>query len=164
MERLGDYLGGLCEAWLESGPLAYVMAAIWLLQPVAFVTVVHPSDAVGFQLWLQGFVVPDFMSGRALSAGEATALMAMAALFLLELGTVTLIYRRLQGFIQFWPLAAFLVAFLANGIWWLSKGYFDIGGAMAGCMPIATAAGCLFVCERLGGNFVFGPGPKPSFY
>ena len=49
------YLEGLHEAWRESGVFGYLLVAVWLLYPVAVVTVFHPSDAVGFQLWLQGF-------------------------------------------------------------------------------------------------------------
>ena len=52
---IGKYLGGLLEAWNVSGILGYLLVLTWLLFPVAVVTAYHPSDAVGFQLWLQGF-------------------------------------------------------------------------------------------------------------
>ena len=163
MNGIDDYLEGLCAAWLEGGIFSYLLVAVWLLVPVAFVTVVHPSDAVGFQLWLQGFVVPSFMSSRALNAGEGVALVALTMLFLLQLGIVTLIYRRAQFFVQLWPLAGILVAIIGNGAWWIAKGYFDPMGALAGCMPLVAAVAAHAICEQLGGNFVFGPGPKPIY-
>jgi hypothetical protein len=163
MNGVDRYLGGLYEAWMVSGVLGYLLVLVWLLYPVAVVTVFHPSDAVGFQLWLQGFSVPHSMSSRALNAGEGTALLALAVLSLLQLGIVTLIYRRAQFFVQLWPLALFLVGGIANGIWWMRTGYFDPAGALAGLMPLVAAVACHGVCERLGANFVFGPGPKPQF-
>ena len=163
MNGIARYLGGLQEAWQASGVFGYLLVAVWLLFPVAVVTVFHPSDAVGFQLWLQGFVVPHTMTSRALNAGEAAALLVLVALGLLQLGIVTLIYRRAGFYVQLWPLATFIVGFLANGIWWLRTGYFDPWGALAGLTPVVAAVVCHGVCERLGGNFVFGPGAKPQF-
>jgi hypothetical protein len=163
MNGVDRYLGGLYEAWIVSGVLGYLLVLVWLLYPVAVVTVFHPSDAVGFQLWLQGFSVPRTMTSRALNAGEGTALLALVMLSLLQLGIVTLIYRRAQFFVQLWPLALFLVGGIANGIWWMRTGYFDPAGALAGLTPLVAAVACHGVCERLGGNFVFGPGPKPQY-
>ena len=65
--------------------------------------------------------------------------MALVTLSLLQLGIVTMIYRRAQFFVQLWPLAVFLVGGIANGIWWLRTGYFDPGGAMAGLTPLMAA-------------------------
>jgi hypothetical protein len=163
MNGLDKYLGGLYAAWVMSGVLGYLLVLGWLLYPVAFVTVLHPSDAVGFQLWLQGFVVPHFMSHRALYAGEGAALAALAALSLLQLVIVTLIYRCSGFFVQLWPLALFLVGFIANAVWWARTGYFDPVGALAGLMPVVAAVACHAVCERLGARFVFGPGAKPQY-
>lgn len=160
-DAIARYLGGLLEAWRASGVFGYLLVAVWLLYPVAIVTVFHPSDAVGFQLWLQGFVVPHTMTSRALTAGEAVALVALLALSLLQLGIVTLIYRRAKFFARLWPLATFLVGFIANGIWWLRTGHFDPWGALAGLTPLVAAIVCQGVCESLGGDFVFGPGEKP---
>lgn len=159
---IGRYFGGLYEAWQASGVLGYLLVAIWLLYPVSVVTVFHPSDAVGFQLWLQGFVVPSAMTDQALNAGLAVAVLALATLSLFQWVVVTLIYRRAQFYVRLWPLAAFLVGGIANGIWWLEKGYFDPWGAMAGLTPLIAAIVCHGVCERLGGDFVFGP-DKPQF-
>jgi hypothetical protein len=43
------------------------------------------------------------------------------------------------------------------------RGYFDPIGALAGLTPLVAAVVCHGVCERLGANFVFGPGEKPQF-
>jgi hypothetical protein len=162
MNAIARYLGGLLDAWQASGVLGYLLVAVWLLYPVAVVTVFHPSDAVGFQLWLEGFVVPHAMSGQALFAGGAAAVLALAVLSLFQFVLVTLVYRRAGFYVQLWPLATFLVGFIANGIWWLRTGYFDPAGAIAGLTPLVAAVVCHGVCERLGGNFVFGPN-KPQY-
>jgi hypothetical protein len=163
MNPIGRYLGGLQEAWQESGVLGWLLVAVWVLYPVAVVTVYHPADAVGFQAWLQGLAIPHFATTRMLLAGEAEALLALAALSLLQLGIIVLIYRRAQFFVQLWPHATFLIGGIANGIWWLRTGYFDPSGAMAGLTPVVAVVVCHGVCERLGANFVFGPGSKPPY-
>jgi hypothetical protein len=159
---IGRYLGGLLEAWNVSGILGYLLVLTWLLFPVAVVSVYHPSDAVGFQLWLQGFAVPHSMTTRALNAGELAAFVGLGVLGLVQYQLVVFIYRRTQFFVQFWPLALFLVGFIANGLWWLKTGYFDPGGAMAGLTPVLAAIICHGVCERLGADFVFGK-DKPQY-
>jgi hypothetical protein len=161
MNAVARYLGGLHEAWRVSGVLGYLLVAVWLSYPVAVVTVFHPSDAVGFQLWLQGFAVPSAMTDQALNAGLAVAVVALATLSLFQWVIVTLIYRRARFFVRLAPLALFLVGGIANGIWWLAKGYFDPIGAMAGLMPALAAIVCQGVCEHLGANFVFGPDRPP---
>jgi hypothetical protein len=163
MRALDDYLEGLHAAWLESSIFGYLLVLVWLLYPVAVVTVFHPADAVGFQAWMQGIAIPHYMTSRMLNAGEAVALLALAMLSLLQLGLVVLIYRRAQFYVQLWPLAVLLVGGIANGIWWLRTGYFDPAGAMAGLTPLVAAVVCHGICERLGGDFVFGRGEKPSY-
>jgi hypothetical protein len=158
-----NQLRDLHAAWLESGIYGYLLVAVWLLYPVAVVTVFHPADAVGFQAWLQGVAIPRIVTKRMLNVGAGEAVLALTVLSLLQLGLVTLIYRRAQFFVQLWPLAVVLVGGIANGAWWLKTGYFDPWGAMAGLTPVFAAIGCHALCERLGGNFVFGPGKKPSF-
>src|SRR5580658_3068323 len=124
------YLGGVYDTCIAGGPYSCALGVLWALQPTAFVAVIHPSDTVGFQLWLQGFVVPKYMSHQALNAGEGVAIVAFLALLLLQLGVVTLIYRRANDYVKVWPLALFLIGFVANSIWWLKTGYFDPEGAM----------------------------------
>lgn len=156
MNAIVRYFGGLVDTWQASGIFGYLLVCVWLLYPVAVVTVFHPSDAVGFQLWLQGFAVPRVMTNQALNAGEGAAVLALAILSLLQLGIVTLIYRRAQDYVRLLPLAIVLVGVIANGIWWLRTGYFDPAGAMAGLSPVGAAILCQGVCEKLGGKFIFG--------
>jgi hypothetical protein len=163
MNAISRYLGGLYEAWVVSGFLGWLLVLVWLWYPVAVVTVFHPSDAVGFQLWLQGFAVPRYMSTRALNAGEGVAFAVLVTLSLLQLGIVTLIYRRAQFYVQLWPLATFLIGGIANAVWWIRTGYFDPEGALAGLSPLVAVVACHTACERLGGNFVFGKGEKPQY-
>ena len=160
---LARYLGGLLEAWQVSGVLGYLLVGVWLLYPVAVATVFHPADAVGFQAWLQGAAIPRWMTHQMLLAGEGWAVLTLAGLSLIQLCLVTVIYRICRFFVQFWPLALFLVGGIANGLWYLRTGYFDPGGAMAGLSPLLAAIVCHGVCERLGADFVFGPGPKPEY-
>jgi hypothetical protein len=159
---IAKYLGGLQETWSVSGILGYLLVATWLLFPVAVVTVYHPSDAVGFQLWLQGFAVPNSMTKTALNAGFLAALFFVAVLGLVQYQLIVLIYRRAQFVVHFWPLALFLVGGIANGLWWLKTGYFDPAGAMAGLSPVLAAVICHGVCEKLGAEFVFGK-DKPQY-
>jgi hypothetical protein len=163
MNAIDRYGKALWVTWAYSGILGWLLVMVWLLYPVAVVTVFHPSDAVGFQLWLQGFVVPHVMTSRALYAGEAAAVLALAMLSLIQLVIVTLIYRRSGYRVHLWPLAVVLVGGIANGIWWWRTGYWDFWGAMAGLSPVLAALVCHGVCERLGARFVFGPGAKPHY-
>ncbi len=163
MNAIARYLGGLQEAWQESGVFGWLLVGVWMLYPVAVVTAYHPGDAVGFQAWLQGLAIPDFASNRMLVTGEVVALLSLAALSLFQFGVIVLIYRRAQFFVQLWPLGAVLLGVIGNGVWWMWKGYFDPFGALAGLTPVVAAVVCQGVCEQLGANFVFGPGAKPQY-
>jgi hypothetical protein len=160
---IGRYLGGLLEAWHVSGILGYLLVMSWLLFPVAVVTVHHPGDAVGFQLWLQGFAVPHTITTAARNEGALAALLFLGLLCLVQYHLVVHIYRRAQFYVRFYPLALFLVGGIANGLWWLKTGYFDPWGAMEGLSPVISALTCQGFCERLGADFVFGRGEKPRF-
>jgi hypothetical protein len=151
-----NYLGRLYATCEISGGLKYVLVIIWLLYPVSIATILHPTDAAGFQAWLQGLDIPRYVSQRAVDAGFLEALIVLCILFLFHLVIVTLIYRRTQIMVHFWPLALILVGVIANGIWWLVKGHFDPAGAMTGLGPVALAIGAHGVAERLGADFVFG--------
>lgn len=153
---MGRYLGRVYEFWQISGGLGYLLVVIWLLYPVTIATILHPTDAVGFQAWLQGMDIPRYVSRRAVDAGFLEAVLALSVLFLFHLVIVTLIYRKTQIMVHVWPLALILVGVIANGIWWLLKGYFDPAGALTGLGPAALAIAAHAICERLGSDFVFG--------
>jgi hypothetical protein len=158
MNHLGDYLGRLTHTWEFSKITVIPLMMVWTLYPVAVVTVFHPSDAVGFQLWLQGFAVPHSMTTTALNGGEMAALFFLAVLSLVQLVLVTLTYRRSGLKVHFWPLALFLVGGLANACWYFKTGQWDFSGAMAGMSPALAAVVCHGICEKLGADFVFGKG------
>ena len=159
---MARWCGGMVEVLNTCPLLCFLLMANSLLIPIAFATCWHPSDAVGFQLWLQGFAVPRYMTHTALNAGFGAAVLALAVLGLVHYQLVVFIYRRAGFFVQLWPLALFLVGGVANGLWWLKTGYFDPEGAMAGLSPVLITIACHGVCERLGGEFVFGPN-KPQY-
>lgn len=160
---IGRHFGAPFVMLREGGVLAWVLVAIWVLYPFAVQTVIHPSDAVGFQAWVQGLPIAQYISQRAMIAGEIIALLALAMLSLLQLGVLVLIYRRVQFSFSVWLLALLLIGGLANGIWWWRTGYFDLMGALAGLTPLALVVACEMVCERLGQDFVFGKGNRPHY-
>jgi hypothetical protein len=153
---MGNYFGRLYATWEISGALGYLLVIIWLLYPVSIATILHPADAIGFQAWLQGLDIPRYLTQRAVDTGFLEALLALCILFMFHLVIVTLIYRKTQIMVHFWPLALILVGIIANSIWWLVKGYFDPAGAMTGLTPVALAIAAHGVAERLGADFVFG--------
>jgi hypothetical protein len=160
---IGRHLGAPFAMLSRAGVLGWILVAIWVLYPFAVQTVIHPSDAVGFQAWIQGLPVSQYVTQRALIAGAVTAVLFLGALSLLQLGVLVLIYRRVQFSFSIWLLALLLIGGVANGIWWLETGYFDVAGALAGLTPLALVVACEAVCERLGQDFVFGKGIRPHY-
>jgi hypothetical protein len=163
MDGTGNYLGRLFEYWRVSGILGLLLIFILATWPVGVVTLYHPADAVGFHAWLVDLAIPEYVTLRQLIVSEVQVLMALAFLFLLQLGIVTLIYKRTGFYIALWPVGLFLIGGLANGIWYLTKGYFDPVGAMAGLTPVVTTVVIHGICERLAGKLAFGDGPKPKY-
>jgi hypothetical protein len=143
---IGRHLGAPFAMLARAGVLGWILVAIWLMYPFAVQTVIHPGDAVGFQQWIQGF-----------------ALIVLAGLSLLQLGVLVLIYRRVQFAFSIWLLALLLIGGIANMIWWMRTGYFDLAGALAGLTPLALVVGCEAACEKLGMDFVFGKGRRPHY-
>jgi hypothetical protein len=162
-QLIGRHFGAPFAMLARAGVLGWMLVAIWVLYPFAVQTVIHPADAVGFQAWVQGLPVARYLSNQALVAGEITALLVLAALSLLQLGVLVLIYRRVQFSFSVWLLALLLIGGIANGIWWLRTGYFDLQGALAGLTPLVLVVACEMVCERLGQDFVFGKGNRPHY-
>jgi hypothetical protein len=160
---MGRYIGGVIETWQVSGGLKYLLVILWLLYPTAIVTVFHPADAIGFEHWLEGLPIPREVFPQTLVAGGLWAVAMLFVLSVFQFVVILLIYRRTGFFVRLWPLALILTGGIANGIWWLAKGYFDPWGAMAGLTPVVATIGCFGVCEQLGAAFVFGPGPKPHY-
>jgi hypothetical protein len=160
---IGQHFGAPFAALARAGVLGWILIAIWLMYPFAVQTVIHPGDTVGFQQWIQGFEVSRYLTSQALVAGEVTALIVLGALSLLQLGVVVLIYRRVQFAFSSWLVALLLIGVVANAIWWMRTGYFDLAGALAGLTPLVLVVGCEAACEKLGMDFVFGKGQRPHY-
>src|SRR5208337_1633352 len=131
--------------------LVLMLVATWFVFPFAAASVVFPSDVIGFQDWMQGAPIRRFYTQQSLYSGIAMATMALALMGLIQLNLTTLIYRKVNEFALFWPVALFLIAGVANGLWWLRTGYFDFTGALIGCTPFLSAVAWQAVCEKLGG-------------
>jgi hypothetical protein len=157
-----SYFGGLYAAWRVGGIFSWLLAGVWLAYPFAVQTVIHPSDALGFQAWMRGDSIPQFLTRRALYAGEVTALVALVGLSLFQLGLTVMIYRRWGKKVTVWPLAVLLIGGIANLVWWWRMGFFDVAGALSGLTPLACAIACEMVCEKLSKDFVFGPVNRPQ--
>jgi hypothetical protein len=156
MNGLESWFPRFVSATKNSGIFGILLLIDWVLLPTAFVTVWHPEDAVGFQLWLQGFAVPHYMSAQALRAGFGAAIFIFGVLCLGQYNILQMIYRRSGTFVHFGPAAAVLIGVIANGCWWYKTGYWDLGGAMAGLSPAFVAVVAQVICERAAGNMVFG--------
>jgi hypothetical protein len=141
----------------DAGILSVLLVIIWLLYPFALQTVIHPSDAIGFQEWMQGLPISQYLTSQAKMWGLVTAVLALAFLCLLHFLVLLLIYRRIQYAVSLWLVAALLIGGIANGIWYLNTGHFDLTGALAGLSPVVFIIGCEMVFEFLGHNFMFGP-------
>jgi hypothetical protein len=159
---LGRYVWAPIDMLQKGGVLSLVLVTIWVLYPFVLQTLIHPTDAVGFQAWVQGLPISRYVSRQAIFAGEITTLIVLVALGLLQLGVVVLLYRRLGYRFSVWPLALVLIGGVANGIWWWRTGYLDLRGASAGLSPLVLAAVCQGACEKLGQEFVFGKNARPS--
>jgi hypothetical protein len=168
MDNLSDRLGELIgrhtvapiTALRDAGFLSWMLAGIWLLWPVALQSVIHPSDAVGFESWIQGLPVAEYISRRAWAAGLTISLLALVVLGLVHFLVLLLIYRRTQKEFSLWLIGLLGIAGLANAVWWLRTGYFDLSGALAGLGTPAILIVCEMVFEGLGKQFVFGKGNR----
>jgi hypothetical protein len=161
-ERFGRHFLAPFMMLRDAGILSLLLVIIWFLYPFALQTVIHPSDAIGFQEWLQGLPISDYITHQAKMYGLASALFVLAFLCLTHFLVLLLIYRRIQYAVSIWLMAALLIGGIANGIWYLKTGHFDLQGALAGLSPVAVIIGCEMVFEKLGQDFMFGRGQRPS--
>lgn len=147
----------------DAGFLAYILVGIWLVYPFAVQTVIFPTNLVGLLNYLQDLPVADAVPREAMVYGELGTLLVVAFLTLLQFLVLLLIYRRLQYTFSAWLVAFILFGILANGVWYLSTGYFDAEGAFVGLMPLLAMVGVEATLERLGQDFVFGKGVRPHY-
>jgi hypothetical protein len=140
----------------DAGFLSVILVVIWLTYPVAFQTVLHPSDAVNFQNYIRGLPIVHYMTAATLAGGLFIAISALAVLSLIHIGVLVLIYRRVQYHFTSWVVALVLVGGIANILWYIRTGYFDLWGAVAGFAPVFLMLVLETVFEHVASNLVFG--------
>jgi hypothetical protein len=161
MESL-RYDTALAVSLRRAGILKGVILACWFAVPALVVTIMHPSDAAGFWYWINGLAVPKDFSSHQIMRGELTTILALGAMIFVYLVAMTLFYRRAEGFVALWPLAALLVGVIGNLGWFIATGAWDNSGCVAGWMPAALAGIAAAAGERWCADFVFGPGNRPA--
>jgi hypothetical protein len=144
--------------WKKAGLLSWVYLFGWLLYPVAIASLLHPSDVLGFQYWIQGLAVPGYYSMQSLVVGELVAVVSLATLTFGEFVVMVLLCRRLGYALTLWPVAAALVALLGNAAWFLLKNYYAPEGLLLGFTPVVLTVGVEAICARMGAGFTFGAG------
>ncbi|MGE0290446.1 MAG: hypothetical protein AB7F35_25430 [Acetobacteraceae bacterium] len=164
IEQFAFQIGGLRRAIAKCPVMVGMLVATWFVFPFGVMSLLFPSDVVGFQDWMQGQPIRRFFTSQALVSGFVTALVVLALMCIVQLNLTTLIYRKVNRFATFWPLAIILIGLVANAVWYATTGYFDFVGAMVGFTPFLSAVLWQMVCEKLGGRFVFGPGYRENTF
>jgi hypothetical protein len=158
----GKYCGHAKEAFTVGGWRGWWLIATWLSYPVCVATVLHPSDVIGFQDWMQGLAVPHEFTSQQQWAGELSALFALASFSLSMFMATVLLYRKAGFWFRLWPLVAVVVGLCGNIGWWIAKQHFDPVGALLGLAPLSLSVLIFAVCEKQGREFVFGKDAKPA--
>ena len=161
----GAYAGDVHVAAKRAGRYAVAVAAGWLAFPFAVQTVLHPTDAIGLQLKLQGLPVPHVFTSQQAGAGFVEAVIALLVLVGFQMACTVLFYRRAKmesagksiATPALWPVAALLAGLLGNAAWWFGTGAFDPSGCVIGLSSAALTIFGEILCNRLGREFVFGP-------
>jgi hypothetical protein len=159
MDALGRNFEETKEGFAVAGWRGWLLLALFMLYPVAVQTVLHPSDAVGFQYWLQGEPVPHLFTTHMLVAGELAALFSLIGLSLAVFVVTLLFYRKAGYWFRLWPLVGITVGGFGNLGWWFYTGHFDPFGALAGLAPLSLSVVIFAICDHLGRDFVMGTKP-----
>jgi hypothetical protein len=161
--QAGAYLGNLGEASSRANGFIAAVALGWAGLPFVVQTAFfHPSNAIKLQFRLQGLPPPHVFTSQQLTVGFIEALLALGVLLLVQMVCTTLFYRnaKMQGqsvaHPVLWPLAAFGVGIVGNGIWYYATGAFDFTGCMIGLSSGGAALAAEFVVNKLGREFVMG--------
>lgn len=164
-DRAGIYGADVQVAASRAGPLAWMIAAGWIVFPFAVQTVLHPADAVWAQYDLQGLDLPQSFTWRQVAAGEIEALFAFGGLVMLQMVCTVLFYRRAQlnaaevTTPTLWPLAFLGCGILGNSVWFVAltlAGDLNFVGYFVGFSSVALTVGAERLCQRLGRDFVLG--------
>ncbi len=159
----GAYSSELQVATVRAGWVAALVALGWIAFPFGVACLLHPGDVVNLHYVLQGEAKHKFLTTQQMGVGFVETIFALVGLFLLELIAVVLFYRRAKingaavATPALWPMAALLPGLLGNAIWFVCTG-FDLCGMVIGLVPIAVTYGLERLCDKLGHDFVWGPG------
>jgi len=160
---MNRWLGSATEAARLAPGLAVAIAAVWFLVPWTAQLVAHPDDVIRLQRLLEGEAVPNVFSAQQLVAGRIAAGVTLAALVLLLLGLLTVLYHRLQFAVTLWPVAAIVLGVIGNSVWWQVFGFVDKPGIVAGLLPAALTLVWQHAAESWAQDFVFGRGNRPQY-
>jgi hypothetical protein len=163
--QAGAYLGNVAEASSRANGFIAAVALGWAALPFVVQTAFfHPSNAIKVQFILQGLPPPHAFTSQQLTVGFIEALVALCVLLLVQMCLTVLFYRnaKMQGQSVatpvLWPLAAFTVGTVGNGIWFYATGAFDPVGCMIGLSSGVLTVIAELVCNHLGREFVLGVG------
>jgi len=160
---MGRWLGSVIEAARLTPGMATSIAATWLLLPFTVQMVLHPGDVIRLQHRLAGESIPSDFGAQQIFAGELAAWLTLAALVLLLLGLLTVMYHRLQFAVTLWPIAGLGLGVIGNLLWAHAIGFYDLQGMAAGLVPAVLTALWQRIAEGWAQDFVFGRGNRPSF-
>jgi hypothetical protein len=157
------WLGSVVEAARLARGLTASIAALWCLLPWTVQMALHPADMIRLQRWLEGEPIPSGFGAQQLFAGEVAAWLTLAALVLLLLGLLTVLYHRLQFAVTLWPIAGIVLGIIGNLLWARAFHFYDLQGIAAGLFPAALTLIWQRAAEGWAQNFVFGSGNRPPF-
>lgn len=161
----GAYIGNLGEAAARANGFIAAVALVWAGLPFVVQTACcHPSNAIKVQFKLQGLPPPHVFTRQQLTVGFIEAAVALGVLLLVQICLTTLFYRnaKMQGQSVatpvLWPVAAFGVGIVGNGIRFYATGVFDQAGCMIGLSSAVATVVAELVVNHLGREFVMGSG------
>jgi len=161
---MNRWLGSVIEAAQLARGLVASIATVWCLLPFTAQMVAHPDDVIRLQHWLAGEPIPSAFGAQQLFAGELAAWLTLAALVLLLLGLLTVLYHRLQFAVMLWPVAAIALGVIGNLLWAHTLGFYDdVPGYLAGLLPAALTVIWQRAAEGWAEDFVFGRGNRPPY-
>jgi hypothetical protein len=162
-EIMNRWLGSVAEAARLARGLAASIVVVWLLLPFTAQLVAHPDDVIRLQHRLDGEAIPSVFGAQQLFAGEVMAWLTLAALVLLLLGLLTVLYHRLQFAVTLYPVAGIAFGVIGNLLWAHALGFADVPGMIAGLFPAVLTVIWQRAAEGWAQNFVFGRGNRPPY-
>jgi hypothetical protein len=162
-DKFAKYTAAL-QAGVSLAPLQVAMiAAMWFWLPFNMRMIVNPSQMIRFEHWLGGEAQPVYFSQGMLVAGEMKAVLALVMASVVLLVGLTLFYRRTRFALNLWPVALIGLGLIGNAMWGVGRGWFDFVGLVLGLTPMAATVFGQMALEKMGMDFVFGPGNRPEF-